>query len=149
MRPAVAQAIAEDEVQNAIASGVFTGEFRLHVWTFPMLVIDVASVSREMRFRLRVDFTDYDAQPVQLRLVNEDRIEIFDPFPLRNGQPFPNHQPAQLPQFFCITGTRDYYTHQGHNPQAGGPSWETHRQAHPARVVLHEVAHKFASGEWS
>jgi len=149
MKAAVSEAIAADEIQNAIALGLFGDPFRLESWTYPTLIVDAASVRRPLRFHLRFDFTDYDQHAVQLRLVDEHGVECFAPFPLRNDGIFPDHEPAGLPQFFCITGTRDYYTHQGHLPQLTGVSWENHRASHPARIVIAEVRRKFASGEWT
>jgi hypothetical protein len=102
-----------------------------------------------MRFRLRFDFTNYDEQAVQLRLVDPQGQETFNSFPLRNGGAFPDHQPASLPQFFCITGTRDYYTHQGHIPRVIGEGWQEHRATQRAHIVIAEVRRKFASGEWT
>ena len=149
MKAAVSEAIAEEEIQNAIALGLFDDGFRLERWKYPILIADVASVKQPLRFLLRFDFTDYDEYAVQLRLIDGDGAEIFSPFPLRNGGVFPDHQPAALPQFFCINGTRDYYTHQGHIPRVSGETWEAHRAPLPARAVIAEVRRKFTSGEWT
>ena len=100
MRADVSEAIAEEELQNAIALGIFDGAFRLEGWKYPTLIVDVASVKRPLRFRLRFDFTDYYEHALQLRLLDDQGVETFDPFPQRNGGGFPNHVPAGLPQFF-------------------------------------------------
>jgi hypothetical protein len=148
MKRELAEAIANEQIEHAIASGVFHDDFRIVKREYPLLVIRAKSMKRDLVFFIRFELSDYDHVAPQVRNVNELGIEIFNPFPLRAGsQNFPNHGPAGLAQFFCIEGTRDYYTHPSHLPQQTGKSWETHRSEFPLHRILDEFSRRFQTGE--
>jgi hypothetical protein len=148
MNTELARAIVAEQIESAVALGVFHDGFEIVKREYPLLIVRAKSVKRDLEFYLRFDLTGYDAVPVQVRLVNADGLEIFDPFPQRaDGGQWANHGPANLPRFFCMSGTRDYYTHQSHLPQMTGVSWETHRKDLPFQRLLQEFSRRFASGE--
>jgi hypothetical protein len=111
------------------------------------------------------DYTNYDAEPPSVKLVNPFTREPYFakdlPTTLNRSVPaqtieFPGVaganlqmqavQPlmqAQTPDevpFLCIAGVREYHEHPGHS----GDAWELHRKSGAGRLVrLLEVIHKY------
>jgi Predicted metal binding domain/Protein of Unknown function (DUF2604) len=114
------------------------------------------------------DFTNYDAMPPSVRLVNPfTRVPYRNselPAPARMNRSLPA-QPLQLPglppgaaaqvqpvqslmqahaqedvPFLCVPGVREYHQHPGHT----GDLWELHRASGAGRLVrLLEVIHQY------
>jgi hypothetical protein len=114
-----------------------------------------------------LDYTNYDAEPPSLRLVNPfTRVpltlgELSPPARLNRAVPgppiaFPGmpganlqmqalqplmqaHAEDEIP-FLCIAGVREYHDHPGHS----GDRWELHRASGAGRLVrLLEVVHRY------
>jgi hypothetical protein len=108
-----------------------------------------------------LDYTNYDAQPPSVRLVNPFTREPYRanqlPTPLNRGIPQPvpgapegvqmliqqplmqGYAPEDIP-FLCLAGVREYHDHPGHS----GDSWELHRPSRAGALVrLVEVIHTY------
>ena len=112
---------------------------------------------------VRFDYTNYDAEPPSVRLVDPfsgrllkskeiptrlprlvfgPEVELPDGNKLqqRSAQELMQaHSPEELP-FLCIAGVREYHDHPGHS----GDPWELHRAAGEGRMVrLLEVVSRY------
>jgi len=147
----ISDRIVRGEIEAATARGAFRQGFRLLRYSHPELWIEVESAKREMVFLLRFELTSYDADPPQVRVVDESGADVSsERHPLRaNDQVFPAHDGVGIPRFLCIDGTRDYYLYSGHQPSVTGIGWEQQRAARPLSSLLLAMSDKFASGEWS
>lgn len=107
------------------------------------------------------DYTNYDARPPSVRLVNPFTREPYRadqlPTPLNRGvrhampgapdgmqmltrQPLMQwYTPTEIP-FLCLAGVREYHDHPGHS----GDSWELHRPTGAGALVrLLDVIHTY------
>lgn len=111
------------------------------------------------------DYTNYDAEPPSVRLVNPFTREPYRarelPTTLNRSLPaqvvelpgvaagnlqmqaaqplMQAHDPEDVP-FLCIAGVREYHDHPGHS----GDAWELHRASGAGRLVrLLEVVHRY------
>jgi len=110
------------------------------------------------------DYTNYDAQPPSVRLVNPftrqpflarelpttlnralpvqqvDLPGVAGQVQMTAAQPLmQSHGPDELP-FLCIAGVREYHEHPGHS----GDLWELHRAGGAGKLVrLLEVIHRY------
>lgn len=106
------------------------------------------------------DYTNYDAQPPSVRLVNPFTREPYcasqlptalnrgirhavpgaEDMQIRSQQPLmQSYAPTDIP-FLCLPGVREYHNHPGHS----GDSWELHRPtAGGALVRLLDVIHTY------
>ncbi|MGH7642426.1 MAG: putative metal-binding protein [Candidatus Dormibacteria bacterium] len=113
---------------------------------------------------VELDYTNYDAEPPSVRLVNPfsgvpylakdlptqllrnvGQLEqlAMGPAPMAlrlHVQPLMvSHGPDEVP-FLCISGVREYHNHPGHS----GDSWELHRTTGAGQLVrILEVIHKY------
>jgi hypothetical protein len=111
-----------------------------------------------------LDYTNYDAAPPSVRLVNPFTREPFlanalptslnralpaqaialpgmpGQLQMQGAQPLMQaHSPEEIP-FLCIAGVREYHEHPGHS----GDSWELHRASGAGRLVrLLDVIHRY------
>lgn len=105
---------------------------------------------------VRFDFTNYDAEPPSVRVVDpfterillskELRVRLIRtvpgpevPFPIPGGGQIQlnvaqdlmqAHSPEEAP-FLCIAGVKEYHDHPGHS----GDPWEIHRSSGAGRLV--------------
>ena len=112
---------------------------------------------------VRFDFSNYDAEPPSVRLVDpfSERPLMNSELPVRLPRLIPGpesvmpdgtkvrlntaqelmqaHSPDDIP-FLCIAGVKEYHDHPGHS----GDPWELHRTAGEGRLVrLLEVISKY------
>ena len=112
---------------------------------------------------VRFDFSNYDAEPPSVRLVDpfSERPLLNSQLPIRLPRLIPGteqvmpggarvrlntaqelmqgHSPDDIP-FLCIAGVKEYHDHPGHS----GDPWELHRSAGEGRLVrLLEVISKY------
>lgn len=145
-------------------------EYRTRGWLllsaeFPHVLIALASPKLRppaIVTGVAFDYTNYDAQPPSVRLVNPFTGEPYahkdlptqllqpvqgDPVPgMPNGarlvlqQPLMQaHAPDDIP-FLCLAGVREYHEHPGHT----GDSWELHRPSGAGRLIrLLDVIHRY------
>lgn len=122
---------------------------------FPEILVALAApqlVPSPIVTGVLLDYTDYDARPPSVRLVNPFTAEPYLardlPTPLlrRSSQSPPvglqpggvamveqlmqAYGPESIP-FLCLPGTREYHDHPGHS----GDPWELHRSAGAGRLV--------------
>lgn len=119
---------------------------------FPYAKVAFATVNMKPRIiatAIRVDFTDYDAQPLSVKFVDpfEDRElpagELLTNLPRRApSAQLPPWMPPEIaaqipvqliplcqsyapdkPAWLCLPGVREYHEHPGHT----GDAWELHR----------------------
>jgi len=169
--PEVSRAKFETEIAQyrALAS-----EYRARGWflienSFPIatVVIGVPQMTPPVLLTgVRFDYTNYDARPPSVQLVNpftgapyrqrELPTSLNRAVPMA-GAPIPGmpagmamhvktlqplmqaHHPDEIP-FLCIAGVLEYHEHPGHS----GDAWELHRACGAGRLVrLLEVIHKY------
>lgn len=162
--PAVSRSKFERELGQFIG---LAGEYRARGWLlvrgeFPNVV--VAMIARQLTppavlCGVKLDFTDYDARPPSVRLVDpfseepytatslpttlKRAVEQQGMFPpgivmppgaqarLLAEQPLMQwHGPDDIP-FLCLPGVREYHDHPGHS----GDAWELHRPTGAGRLV--------------
>lgn len=160
--PAVSRAKFDRELAQFAE---LAGEYRARGWLlvhaeFPVVV--VAMVARQLNppavvCGVKLDFTDYDARPPSVRLVDPFTDEPYTaanlPTTLKRaveqapppGFPMPPgaqgrlmveqalmqfYGPDDIP-FLCLPGVREYHDHPGHS----GDSWELHRASGAGRLV--------------
>lgn len=160
--PAVSRAKFDREIDDFRQ---LSGEYRARGWLlvhaqFPVVV--AAMVARQLKpaavlCGVKVDFTDYDARPPSVRLVDPLTDEPYTaaalPTTLKRaveqeappGFPMPpgaharlmveqplmqSYGPEDIP-FLCLPGVREYHEHPGHS----GDAWELHRAAGAGRLV--------------
>lgn len=112
------------------------------------------------------DYTNYDAAPPSVRIVNPFTGEAYkqkelptallravpqqeialpglppgQKFRIEGAQPYMQaHDPDDIP-FFCVAGVREYHEHPAHS----GDTWELHRATGAGRLVrLLEIIHRY------
>jgi len=113
---------------------------------------------------VRFDYTNYDAAPPSVQLVNPFTSEPYaaKDLPVNLNRAMPGqavalpgmpgnlqiqgaqplmqaHDPEEVP-FLCLAGVREYHDHPGHS----GDSWELHRASGAGRLVrLLEIIHRY------
>lgn len=169
VEPAVTHAKFEQEVAdfNSLAS-----EYRSNGWflldaSFPEILVMLAAPQLEppaIVCGALFDYSNYDAEPPSVRLVNPFTREPYlaKQLPTRLNRAVPG-QAVNLPglpgelmmqgaqplmqahdgdtiPFLCIAGVREYHEHPAHS----GDSWELHRAGGAGRLVrLLEVIHTY------
>jgi len=169
VEPAVSRAKFEKEIADFRALGQ---AYRRNGWflleaSFPQALVAMAAPQLSppaLVCGVLVDYTNYDAEPPSVRLVNPFTAEPYlaDELPTNlpralegqavelPGMPgalqFQQAQslmqaygPKEIP-FLCIAGVREYHLHPAHS----GDTWELHRAAGAGRLVrLLEVIHTY------
>lgn len=149
-------------------------EYRKRGWFlteahYPVVLVVLAaerSTPPSVVFGVRFDFSNYDAAPPSVQLVNPFTGEAYKfkdlPSPLNRSltpqevqlpgmpaaakmmigqiQPLMQaHAPDDIP-FLCLAGVREYHDHPAHS----GDAWELHRASGAGRLVrLLEIIHKY------
>lgn len=151
--PAVSRRKFDREVSQlrAIESTLVSRGFWIMSAEFPFVKVAFATANLKPRFipfAVKVDFTDYDAQPLSISFVDPfDDHELLASemiVPLKRHVPFGPEvsieistqlgqqlvslyqsypQRPDLPGFLCLPGTRAYHSHSAHS----GDPWELHR----------------------
>jgi Predicted metal binding domain len=166
--PAVSEAKFEQEIEEFRQLGV---EYRARGWflveaEFPRAMVVMAAPQLQpapLVVGVRFDYTNYDASPPSVRLVNpfSGTPYSFDELPVQLHRANPQTEVVQLPgmpgpmqvqvagpplmqpdepPFLCIAGVREYHAHPGHS----GDAWELHRAQGAGRLVrLLEVMHRY------
>jgi hypothetical protein len=137
--------------------------------TFPTVVVLLATPNLQppaIVCGVLLDYTNYDAAPPSVRLVDPftrepyrarelptalnrslpaQRLELpglpeGGGLQMQAAQPLMQaHDPEDIP-FFCIAGVREYHDHPGHT----GDAWELHRASGAGRLArLLEVIHRY------
>ena len=169
--PAVSRAKFDQEVAEFRH---FASDYRQRGWflteaDFPLITVLLATPGLQppaLVTGARFDYTNYDARPPSVRLVNPftgvpftaeqlptalNRALPVQPLQLpglpeggniqmRGAQPLMQAaSPADVP-FLCIAGVREYHDHPGHS----GDAWELHRASGAGRLVrLLEIIHRY------
>jgi hypothetical protein len=149
MHPEFCKKLVLLQIEEAIRAGVFNDRVVLEEVAYPRFFVRFLNRSGEPRL-LRFDTTDYDFQAMAVEPVSAVTREPLPPdqWMRRDGGNFPSHHMKGGGQFLCITGARDYYTHEGHTPTVTGDRWEKHRDGHRIADVLRHIAQHFGSGKW-
>lgn len=130
---------------------------------FPRVLVALATAHIDLPFvalGVALDYTNYDARPPSVRLVNPFTGEQYrwreicntfralprakpSPILLPRGpqvsQLMQAHDPDDIP-FLCLAGVREYHDHPGHT----GDSWERHRTTGRGTIVdLLETIHRY------
>ncbi len=170
VEPAVSVAKFNREIEEFHA---YETEYRKRGWflikaTYPSVVVLFGAAKLNppaIVGAFAFDYTNYDAEPPSVRVVNPFSLE---PYLGKNlpkhllmlrampGQEMPNgdnvliqliqqqalvqsHSPEDVP-FVCLPGVREYHQHPGHT----GDAWEIHRPSGAGRLVrLLEVFDKY------
>lgn len=169
--PAVSRAKFDREVAEYRA---LEADYRARGWlllhaVFPEILVVMAAPRLKppaIVTGVQFDYTNYDAAPPSMRLVDPFTAQpyLFKDLPtgLRRtlpGQPFAlpgmplgqqvllnqqvplmqAHGPEEIP-FLCLAGVREYHEHPAHN----GDAWELHRAGGAGRLVrLLDIVHKY------
>ena len=168
--PAVSRAKFESEITDYRS---LEADYRARGWflvraDWPTAVVVLASSKTSppaIVTAVQFDYTNYDAEPPSVRLVDpfSGRLLLNKELPIRLPRMIPGpemstpvpglpklqlntaqdlmqaHSPEDLP-FLCIAGVKEYHDHPGHS----GDSWELHRSAGEGRLVrLLEVISKY------
>jgi putative metal binding uncharacterized protein len=171
--PAVSRAKFDREVGEYRA---LEADYRARGWLllqaeFPLFEVAMAAPQLKppaMVTGVRLDYTNYDASPPSVRLVNPFTgvPYLFKDLPtalkrsipgiafalpgLPAGQQMMVNQQVPLMQantgdeipFLCLAGVREYHDHPAHS----GDGWELHRRTGAGRIVrLLELIHKYGS----
>jgi hypothetical protein len=169
VEPAVSHAKFEQEVADfrSLAS-----EYRRNGWflieaSFPEILVVLAAPQLNppaIVTGVLFDYTNYDAEPPSVRLVNPFTREPYlakqlptrlnravegqavnlpgmpGELMMQGAQPLMQAQDEDALPFLCIAGVREYHQHPGHS----GDSWELHRSGGAGRLVrLLEVIHTY------
>jgi hypothetical protein len=168
--PGVSRAKFESEVTDYLS---LEGDYRARGWflvkaEWPTAVVVLASSKTSpptIVTAVQFDYTNYDAEPPSVRLVDpfSGRLLQNKELPIRLPRMVPGpeipspvpggpklqlnaaqdlmqaHSPEDLP-FLCIAGVKEYHDHPGHS----GDPWELHRSAGEGRLVrLLDVISKY------
>ena len=168
--PAVSRAKFESEITDYRS---LEADYRARGWflvkaDWPTAIVVLASSKTSppaIVTAVQFDYTNYDAEPPSVRLVDpfSGRLLLNKELPIRLPRMIPGpemstpvpglpklqlntaqdlmqaHSPEDLP-FLCIAGVKEYHDHPGHS----GDSWELHRSAGEGRLVrLLEVISKY------
>lgn len=150
MHPEWSKRLVSAQLEEALSTaGLFSSQVELEEYTFPTFFVRFRNRSNAVRL-LRFDCTDYDFQAIDVEPVRPDdrRPLPVGEWLLRDGGPFPSHHMKGNGPFFCITGTRAYYTHEGHTPQVTGERWEARRPDFKIVDLIAMIRDRFASGRW-
>ena len=166
--PAVSRAKFDREVADHLT---FEADYRARGWflvkaQWPVVVVVLASkktIPPAIVTAVHFDYTNYDAEPPSVRLVDPfsgrpllskelpTRLPRMIPGPetvLPDGTKLRLNKPLDLMQahslddlpFLCISGVKEYHDHPGHT----GDSWALHRPTGAGRLVrLLEVISKY------
>ena len=168
--PAVSRAKFECEIADYLS---LEADYRARGWflvkaNWPTAVVVLASSKTTppaIVAAVQFDYTNYDAEPPSVRLVDpfSGRLLQNKELPIRLPRMVPGpeipspvpggpklqlntaqdlmqaHSPEDLP-FLCIAGVKEYHDHPGHS----GDPWELHRSAGEGRLVrLLDVISKY------
>jgi hypothetical protein len=150
MHPELSKKLVMAQLNEALVDqGLFTDAVQLEEIGHPLFFIrfvNKAGVTRLLRF----DATNYDYQAVAVEPVDPVTREALaqSNWMLKNGGQFPSHHMKGGGPFLCFQGTRDYYTHESHQPSVTGERWEKLRSDFKIPDLIRYIKSKFASGEW-
>ena len=168
--PSVSRAKFESEITDYLS---LEADYRTRGWflvkaEWPMAVVVLASSKTSppaIVTGVQFDYTNYDAEPPSVRLVDPFSGRLFQnkELPIRLPRMIPGpemfapvpggpklqlnaaqdlmqaHSPEDWP-FLCIAGVKEYHDHPGHS----GDPWELHRSAGEGRLVrLLDVISKY------
>ncbi len=150
MHPELSKRLVLAQLDEAIrAPGLFSERLELEEVSYPLFFIRFINVRGDVRL-LRFECEDYDFQAIEVEPVHPVTRQLLarDQWLLRDGAAFPSHHMKDGRPFFCITGTRDYYTHESHKPQVTGERWEARRPDFQIADLLKVIGDRFANGRW-
>ena len=166
--PAVSRAKFDRELTDYRS---IEADFRARGWflvkaNWPVVVVVLASNKTKpptIVTAARFDYTNYDAEPPSVRLIDPftGRVLRMKELPTRLPRTTPGpemnlpggpkgrlnivkelmqaHSPEDLP-FLCVSGVKEYHDHPGHS----GDPWELHRSSGEGRLVrLLDVISKY------
>ena len=157
--PAVSRAKFDREIADyrAIEADYRTRGWFLVTADWPVVVVVLASAKTRpptIVTAVHFDYTNYDAEPPSVRLVDpfSGRFLSSKDLPTRLPRTIPGpemaipggpkgrlntvqdlmqaHSPEDLP-FLCVPGVKEYHDHPGHS----GDSWELHRSSGEGRLI--------------
>ena len=168
--PSVSRAKFESEITDYLS---LEADYRIRGWflvkaEWPMAIVVLASSKTSppaIVTGVQFDYTNYDAEPPSVRLVDPFSGRLFQnkELPIRPRRMIPGpemfapvpggpklqlnaaqdlmqaYSPEDWP-FLCIAGVKEYHDHPGHS----GDPWELHRSAGEGRLVrLLDVISKY------
>lgn len=151
MHPELCKRLVAEQLQEALETvGLFSERVTLEEHSFPVFYVRFTTTNGQERL-LRFDASGYDTVPVQVEPVD---VVTRAPLPpdhwmMRGGGAFPGHAMRAGQPFLCLSGTREYYTHEGHRPAVTGERWEGMRGGFRLRHLIAAIAERFESGAWT
>ncbi|HWZ61126.1 MAG TPA: hypothetical protein VNW46_19225 [Gemmatimonadaceae bacterium] len=150
MHPELSKQLTLAQLEEALRSGrLFDASVELEEVSYPTFFVRFRTIRGYWRL-FRFECTDYDYQPLDVEPVDPDTRSLLpaSAWPLRDNGAFPAHAVHNGAPFLCISGTRKYYTHEGHRPQVTGNRWEQHRPDTRIPDLIGVIRERFATGRW-
>lgn len=150
MHPEFCRQLVSQEVQEAVRrDGLLDENFRVVEADFPHLYVQFTNLEKRARL-IRFECTNYDFQPIAIEPVDPATRLPLQPneWMLRDNAPFPPHPLRGGMPFLCLQGTRDYYFHDGHQPNVTGDRWERWRGDLRIPDLIQAIKSKFTEGRW-
>jgi len=150
MHPELCKQLVDQEVQEAIRrDGLLDERFRIIEAVFPHLYVQFTNTEGRVRL-IHFECTNYDFQPVAIEPVYPvTRLPLpSDDWMSRDNASFPAHPLKGGMPFLCLSGTRDYYFFEGHNPNITGDRWERWRAELRLPDLIQFIKAKFMEGRW-
>lgn len=150
MHPELSKRLVLAQLNEALETqDLFSDTVQLEEIGYPLIFIRFVNKGGNTRL-LKFDATNYDCLPLAVEPVHPVTRQPLPPseWMQRNGGAFPSHYMKGGGPFLCFQGTRDYYTHESHQPSVTGERWEKVRADFRIPDVIRYIKAKFASGAW-
>lgn len=141
--------LVRQQLEEVRTAGLLGPAVVLEEVGYPFFYIRFRAVPGHLRL-LRFDYTNYDTFPVDVEPVDPVTRVMLPPtgWMLRDGGSFPTHADTKR-LFVCVEGTRQFYTHPGHDPLTTNIPWEKHRDELRLVSLIGHIAERFSSGRWT
>lgn len=150
MHPELCKRLVQAQLKEALdTEGLFSEKVEMVESGYPLFYVRFVNVQGVQRL-IRFDCTNYDFLPIAIEPVDPvSRLPLLPQgWISRDGGAFPSHHMKGGGQFLCITGTRDFYTHEGHKPEVTGERWDKRRADFKIADLIAALKKRFASGGW-
>jgi hypothetical protein len=150
VHPELSKRLVAMQLREACArAGLFSAAVELEQAGYPEFFLRFTNKHGAVRL-LRFECTNYDFQAIAVEPVDPLTRKPLQPteWVRHGGGAFPAHSMKGGGPFFCIAGTRDYYTHESHRPVVTGDRWEKWRAEFRIADLIQLIKGKFSSGEW-
>lgn len=151
MHPALSERLVRMQLDEAFQSeGLIASQLRLEPLVYPTFFVRFTNTHAAERL-IRFDCTNYDFDAIAIEPVDPvSRAPLSaDGFMKTGGSAFPPHHMKGGGPFLCISGTRDYYTHESHRPTVSGQRWEQMRGDFRIADLITTIQSRLTSGVWT